>query len=116
MSTLTLDLFEEATAPPPAPATSERETLYRRFIAAVAYQDQIGAQCLYSHGLPPFANHTHCARLVNLILRRVASDRPAVTPERVEEAIAHVGGFWQEVWRDPQGRERLWAAVRGEVA
>lgn len=118
MSTLTLDLFGDVPAPPPPvpapspfPPASALDEAYLRLIRAIAYHDT-GAVALYAGGriLP-----TRCARLVNAILRRVASDRPTVTVERVEEALAHVGGYYQELRRVPGAREALWAAVRGEV-
>lgn len=115
-TTLTLDLFGDVSAPPPPspaplPPASALDEAYLGLVRAVAYHDS-GAVALHAGGsiLP-----TRCARLVNAILRRVASDRPAVTVERVEEAIAHVGGYYQELRRVPGGREMLWADVRGEV-
>lgn len=56
-----------------------------------------------------------CARLVNLIVRRVASDRPALSPGRIELAIAQLPGWWQDVRRDAGADRRVWALVRGEA-
>lgn len=103
---------------PVAPAVPQApddllEVLLHQLIHAMGMQAAEAPWHLYTRGgaldLP------RCARLVNLIVRRVASDRPVLTTGRVELAIALLPGWWQDVRRDAGADRRVWALVRGEV-
>lgn len=111
-----LDLFAEpepvAPAGPPPPDDLLAEQL-RRMIHAMGMRAAEAPYHLYTRGGIP--DPSRCARLVNLIVRRVASDRPALSPGRIELAIALLPGWWQDVRRDAGADRRVWALVRGEA-
>lgn len=114
-----LDLFAEVApaaptscaAPPSEPSPTQR--LLFRLACTARFQSEILGEQLGRRMEP---DPVRCARLCNLILRGVASDRPAMTDQRIEEAIAHLPGWWQDV-RYVSGKDRrVWSLVRGEVA
>ena len=111
-----LDLFAESAPAPPAlldiePSPTQR--LLFRLACTARFQSEVLGEQLGRRMEP---DPVRCARLVNLILRRVASDRPAMTDDRLEMAIALLPGWWQDVRCDAGGDRRVWALVRGEVA
>lgn len=107
-----LDLFAESAPAPPLPEPSPTQRLLFRLACTARYQSEILGQQLGTRMEP---DPVRCARLVNLILRGVASDRPAMTDERMEEAIARLPGWWQDVRFESGADRRVWALVRGEA-
>jgi hypothetical protein len=90
---LGLDLF--AAPPMPGRVLSPEEKARLRLVEAVRIQSVPTAERLLDQGDCPDA--TRCARLVNSILRGIASDKPTVTVERIDEAIYMVPGYFSSL-------------------
>lgn len=86
--TAQLDLFADPTPAPVAVPLTELQAALLDFSRAVRIQrEDLGIRLLASPWTP---DEKRCARLVNLINRGVASDRPALSLESVQEALPHV--------------------------
>lgn len=110
-----MDLFAEpspAPAVPPPPDDLLAESLHQ-MIHAMGMMAAEAPYHLYTRG--GALEMARCARLVNLIVRGVASDRPALGPQRIELAIALLPSWWQDVRRDAGADRRVWGLVRGEA-
>lgn len=107
-----LDLFAEPAPVQQAPADPLADLLHRLIHTLWMHAAEAPYHLYTPAGLP---DSPRCARLVNLIVRGVASDRPALSPQRIELAIALLPGWWQDVRRDAGADRRVWALVRGET-